>query len=96
MNTSKKTYHISFHDLEAILDYIYLGKADVEKERLQSFLSDFQMHNLCTSIVQCPESKEDVSNLALNDDACTTNDNVSYNETESLVVKNCYDYGYKA
>ena len=29
---------ISFHDLEAILDYIYLGKADVQKERLR--LSD--------------------------------------------------------
>ena len=41
---------------------------------------------LTTSIVPCPESKEDVSNLAQKDDAYTTNDNIPYNDTKTFQV----------
>ena len=47
---------------------------------------------LTTSIVPCPESKQDVSNLALNDDAYTTNDNIPYNDTENLPSYSGEDY----
>jgi len=38
------------------------------------------------SIVPCPEPKEDVPNMSLSNDAYTTNDNIPYNNIETLQV----------